>query len=80
MYLTECVQVIVKPGTYVVRPGIGSNQLDQLCGVYIEGLQDETIIIDVSHVGVSCKSGGKVDVSIIAENTDKILILFSTVF
>ena len=77
MYLTECVQVIVKPGTYVVRPGIGSNQL---CGVYIEGLQDETITIDVSHVGVSCKSGGKVDVSIIAENTDKILILFSTVF
>ena len=49
MYLTECVQVIVKPGTYVVRPAIGSNQL---CGVYIEGLPAEIITIEVSHVGV----------------------------
>ena len=68
MYLTECVQVIVKPGTYVVRPAIGSNQL---CGVYIEGLPAEIITIEVSHVGVSCKSGGFVEVSKIQFNYRK---------
>ena len=60
MYLTECVQVIANPGTYVVRPGIGTSRA---CGVYVAGLHDETITIDVSHVGVSCESGGLIAVS-----------------
>jgi len=56
-YIEECVQVIANPGTYVVRPGIGTNRA---CGVYIAGLHDETITIDVSHVDVSCESGGQI--------------------
>jgi len=56
-YIEECVQVITMPGTYVVRPGMGTNRA---CGVYIAALHDETITVDVSHVDVSCEYGGLV--------------------
>ena len=56
------MQVIANPGTYVVRPSVGTNRA---CGVYIAGLHDETITIDVSHVDVSCEYGGLVAVSLI---------------
>jgi len=56
-FIRECVQVVASPGTYVVRSG---EQSSEACGVYIAGLHDEEIIVDISFVDVTCRSGGLV--------------------
>lgn len=56
-YISDCVQVISRPGTYVVRPGIGSNRS---CGVYVAAGHNEVITIDFSIVDVSCRKDGVV--------------------
>ena len=53
------MQVVASPGTYVVRSG---EQSSEACGVYIAGLHDEEIIVDISFVDVTCRSGGLVAV------------------
>ena len=58
---TDCVQVIANPGTYVVHSREGS---DEPCGVYIAGLHNELIEVEISLVDVSCATGGLVAVSI----------------
>lgn len=54
-YIEDCVQVIGNPGTYVVRPTFPG---DRACGVYIAGLHDEIITVDISFFDVSCSNGG----------------------
>ena len=57
----DCVQVIANPGTYVVHSREGSNDP---CGVYIAGLHNELIEVEISLVDVSCQTNGLVAVSI----------------
>lgn len=59
--ISDCVQVIGNPGTYVVRPTFPG---DRACGVYIAGLHDEIITVDISFFDVSCSNGGIVAVSL----------------
>ena len=47
-------------GTYVVRPKFGSMRA---CGIYIAGLHNESIRVDISRVDVTCQSRGVVAVS-----------------
>ena len=54
-YFSDCVQVIANPGTYVVQARHGSNAP---CGVYIAGLHNEIINVEISLVDVTCKTGG----------------------
>ena len=60
IFITECVQVVASEGTYVVRPKFGSMRA---CGIYIAGLHNESIRVDISRVDVTCKSRGLVAVS-----------------
>jgi len=55
IYIEDCVQVIANPGTYVVQARHGSNAP---CGVYIAGLHNEIINVEISLVDVTCKTGG----------------------
>jgi len=57
IYIEDCVQVIANPGTYVVHSKQGSSAP---CGVYLAGLHNEIINVEVSLVDVSCKTGGLV--------------------
>jgi len=57
IYIKDCVQVIANPGTYVVHSREGSNDP---CGVYIAGLHNELIEVEISLVDVSCETGGLV--------------------
>ena len=59
---SDCVQVIANPGTYVVQARHGSNAP---CGVYIAGLHNEIINVEISLVDVTCKTGGLMAVSIL---------------
>ena len=54
-FFSDCVQVIANPGTYVVQARHGSNAP---CGVYIAGLHNEIINVEISLVDVTCKTGG----------------------
>lgn len=56
---SECVKVVASPGTYVVRPGKGTRRA---CGVYIAGLHNERVRVDISLVDVSCRNRGVVAV------------------
>ena len=47
--------MIANPGTYVVQARHGSNAP---CGVYIAGLHNEIINVEISLVDVTCKTGG----------------------
>ena len=56
----DCVHVVARPGTYVVRKALGS---PEPCGIYIAGYFNETIIVDVSKVDVTSDDDGVVAVS-----------------
>ena len=60
VFLSDCIQVVANPGTYIVRPGLPS---ERACGVYIAGLHDELITIDITYFDVTCSSDGIVAVS-----------------
>ena len=53
--------MIANPGTYVVQARHGSNAP---CGVYIAGLHNEIINVEISLVDVTCKTGGLMAVNI----------------
>ena len=61
LFFSDCVQVIANPGTYVVQARHGSNAP---CGVYIAGLHNEIINVEISLVDVTCKTGGLMAVNI----------------
>lgn len=53
------MQVIGQPGTYIVRP---TTDQDRPCGVYLAGLHNEIITIDIQYLDVSCENEGVVAV------------------
>ena len=59
LIFSDCIQVITNPGTYVVQSKYGSSEP---CGVYIAGLHNEIINVEISLVDVSCKTNGLVAV------------------
>lgn len=50
---------MANPGTYIVRP---PNPPGRACGVYLAGMHNEIITVDISFVDVSCDSDGVVAV------------------
>jgi len=56
-FINECVHVVARSGTYVVRKELGS---PEPCGIYIAGYFNETIIVDVSRVDVTRDNNGVV--------------------
>lgn len=59
-FFLDCVQVVAQPGTYIVRPTIPTQSGP--CGVYLAGLHNEIIIIDIQFLDVSCENEGIVAV------------------
>ena len=69
--------MIANPGTYVVQARHGSNAP---CGVYIAGLHNEIINVEISLVDVTCKTRGLMAVSLLffLKSTMHILTFFSS--